>query len=80
MTIKLRSLREPQSGCRDQILIGPVILFPRARDNAMNITAPILKGVTHLAALPGDSVSSFLKMIGEATGLFDDSPTAGLAW
>jgi len=44
----------------------------------MNITAPILKGVTHLAALPGDSVSSFLKMIGEATGLFDDSPDSGL--
>ena len=44
----------------------------------MNITAPILKGVTHLAALPGDSVSSFLKMIGEATGLFDDSPDGGL--
>jgi hypothetical protein len=44
----------------------------------MNITAPILKGVTHLAALPGDSVSSFLKMIGEATGLFDDSPDRGL--
>ena len=44
----------------------------------MNIAAPILKGVTHLAALPGDSVSSFLKMIGETTGLFDDSPDGGL--
>jgi hypothetical protein len=44
----------------------------------MNITTPILAGVTHLAALPGDSVSSFLKMIGEGTGLFDDSPNGGL--
>ena len=43
----------------------------------MNITTPILAGVTHLAALPGDSVSSFLKMIGEGTGLFDDSPNGG---
>src|ERR1700724_2611201 len=44
----------------------------------MNITTPILTGATHLAALPGDSVSSFLKMIGEGTGLFDDSPDGGL--
>jgi hypothetical protein len=44
----------------------------------MNITTPILTGATHLAALPGDSVSAFLKMIGESTGLFDDSPDRGL--
>jgi hypothetical protein len=44
----------------------------------MSITTPILTGATHLAALPGDSVSSFLKMIGEGTGLFDDSPDGGL--
>jgi hypothetical protein len=44
----------------------------------MNITTPILTGATHLAALPGDSVSAFLKMIGEGTGLFDDSPDGGL--
>jgi hypothetical protein len=44
----------------------------------MIITTPILTGMTHLAALPGDSVSSFLKMIGEGTGLFDDSPDGGL--
>jgi hypothetical protein len=44
----------------------------------MNITTPILTGMTHLAALPGDSVSSFLKMIGEGTGLFDDSPDGEL--
>jgi hypothetical protein len=44
----------------------------------MNITTLILTGMTHLAALPGDSVSSFLKMIGEGTGLFDDSPDGEL--
>jgi hypothetical protein len=44
----------------------------------MNITTPILSGVTHLAALPGDSVSSFLKVVGEGIGLFDDSPNGGL--
>jgi hypothetical protein len=44
----------------------------------MNITTPILAGAAHLAALPGDSVSSFLKMIGEGTGLFDDGPDGGL--
>jgi len=44
----------------------------------MNITTPILAGAAHLAALPGDAVSSFLKMIGEGTGLFDDGPDGGL--
>ena len=41
----------------------------------MNITSPILKGAADAAALPGDSVTSFLKMIADYTGLFaDDSP------
>jgi hypothetical protein len=44
----------------------------------MNITTPILTSAAHLAAVPGDSVSSFLKMIGEGTGLFDDSPDGAL--
>jgi hypothetical protein len=44
----------------------------------MNLTSPILTGASHLAALPGDSVASFLKMFGEGTGLFDDSPDGGL--
>ena len=44
----------------------------------MNITTPILTSATHLAALPGASVTSFLKMIGEGTGLFDDGPDGGL--
>src|ERR1700730_7350813 len=44
----------------------------------MNITTPILTSAIHLATLPGDSVSSFLRMIGEGTGLFDDSSDGGL--
>jgi hypothetical protein len=44
----------------------------------MNIATPILTGATHLAALPGDYVSSFLKMLGEGIGMFDDSPDGGL--
>ena len=45
----------------------------------MNLTSPILKGAVHAAELPGDSVTSFLKMIGDRTGLFaDDSPDGWL--
>jgi hypothetical protein len=44
----------------------------------MNITTPILASAAHLAALPGDAVSSFLIMIGESTGLFDDGADGGL--
>src|SRR5437762_13511870 len=44
----------------------------------MNMTTPILAGAAYLAALPGDSVASLLGMIGERTGLFDDSPDGGL--
>ena len=44
----------------------------------MNITSPILTGVTRVAELPGDSVTSFLKVIGAGTGLFDDGPDGGL--
>lgn len=44
----------------------------------MNLTSPILTGASHLAALPGDSVASLLKMFGEGTGLFDDGPDGGL--
>jgi hypothetical protein len=45
----------------------------------MNITTPILKGAAQAAELPGDSVSSFLKMIGDHIGLFaDDSPDGSL--
>src|SRR5229473_3963914 len=45
----------------------------------MNLTSPILKGAVHAADLPGDSVTSFLKMVGDRTGLFaDDSPDGWL--
>jgi hypothetical protein len=36
----------------------------------MNLTSPILLGAAHVAELPGDSVASFLKMVGDSTGLF----------
>jgi hypothetical protein len=45
----------------------------------MNITTPLLKGAAHAAELPGDSVNSFLKAIGDSIGLFaDNSPDGSL--
>ncbi len=44
----------------------------------MNITSPILKGAAHAAELPGDSVTSFLKMIADSTGLFADDSSDGV--
>ena len=44
----------------------------------MNITSPILKGAAHAAALPGDSVASFLKMVADTTGLFADNSSDGV--
>jgi hypothetical protein len=44
----------------------------------MNITSPIMAGAARAADLPGDSVTSFLRMIGAGTGLFDDSVDGGL--
>jgi len=44
----------------------------------MNITSPILAHAARVADLPGDSVASFLKMVGASTGLFDDGPDGGL--
>jgi hypothetical protein len=44
----------------------------------MNITSPILTGAARVAELPSDSVSSFLRVIGTGTGLFDDGPDGGL--
>jgi hypothetical protein len=44
----------------------------------MNITSPIMAGAVRVAELPGDSVTSFLRMIGTGTGLFDDSVDGGL--
>jgi hypothetical protein len=45
----------------------------------MNLTSPLLLGAAHMAELPGESVASFLKMIGDSTGLFaGDGPDGGL--
>jgi len=44
----------------------------------MNITSPLLNGASRMAALPGDSMTSLLKAIGNATGLFADGPDGGL--
>ena len=45
----------------------------------MNLTTPVLKGAARAAELPGDSVASFLKMVGDSTGLFaGDSPDGPL--
>jgi hypothetical protein len=44
----------------------------------MNITSPIMKGVAHVAELPGDSATSFLKMIADTTGLFADDSSDGV--
>jgi hypothetical protein len=45
----------------------------------MNITSPIMKVAAHAAELPGDTMTSFLKMVGGSSGLFaDDSPDGAL--
>jgi hypothetical protein len=44
----------------------------------MNITSPILAGAIRVAEMPGDSMTSILKVIGPTTGLFDDNPDGGL--
>jgi hypothetical protein len=44
----------------------------------MNIPSPILNGAAHAAALPGDSVTSFLKIIADTTGLFADDSSDGV--
>jgi hypothetical protein len=45
----------------------------------MNLTSPILKGAAHAAELPGNSVTKFLKAVGDSFGLFaDDSPDGSL--
>jgi hypothetical protein len=45
----------------------------------MNLMSPMLMGVAHAAALPGDSVTSLLKTVAYSTGPFaDDSPDGWL--
>jgi len=47
---------------------------PKAtREQAMNITSPILTGAANAAELPGHSMTSFLRAVG-----FSDSPDGGL--
>jgi hypothetical protein len=40
----------------------------------MNLMSPFLIGAARAAELPGDSVTSLLRTVGDVTGLFDDSP------
>ena len=44
----------------------------------MNITSPILTGAAHVAAFPGDSVASLLKVVARTTGLFADDSSDGV--
>jgi hypothetical protein len=45
----------------------------------MNITTPLLIGAAHAAEMPGDTVTLFLRMVGDSIGLFaDDSPDGSL--
>jgi hypothetical protein len=44
----------------------------------MNVTSPLLKGVSQVVAMPGDSVTSLLKTFGEFTGLYGDDPDGPL--
>jgi hypothetical protein len=44
----------------------------------MNITSPLLAGAARVAEMPGDSVTSLLRLIGAGTGWFDDSVDGGL--
>lgn len=45
----------------------------------MNLSSPLLAGAAHVANLPGDTVASLLRMLGDFTGLFaDDSPDGWL--
>ena len=48
------------------------------REQAMNITSPILPGAARAAEAPSGSASSFLGAFGDGTGLFGDSPDGGL--
>jgi hypothetical protein len=45
----------------------------------MNLTSPVPHGAAHAAEIPGDSVTPFLRAIGDFTGLFaSDGPDGGL--
>ncbi|WP_349631255.1 acriflavin resistance protein [Bradyrhizobium sp. AUGA SZCCT0222] len=44
----------------------------------MNITSPLWTGAARVAEVPGDSMTSLLRMVGAGTGWFDDSIDGGL--
>jgi hypothetical protein len=44
----------------------------------MNITTPLFKGATELAALRGDSATSLLQKVNVVTSVFTDAPDGGL--
>jgi hypothetical protein len=45
----------------------------------MNLTSPVPKGAAHAAEIPGDSMTPFLRVIGDFSGLFaTDGPDGGL--
>ena len=45
----------------------------------MNLTSPVLNGAARAAEIPGDSVTTVLRVIGDFTGLFAaDGPDGGL--
>ncbi|WP_312015942.1 acriflavin resistance protein [Bradyrhizobium sp. JYMT SZCCT0428] len=44
----------------------------------MNITSPLWTGAARVAEVPGDSMTSLLRMVGAGTGWFDDSVDGGL--
>jgi hypothetical protein len=44
----------------------------------MNITSPLFKGASQVAALPGDSIAPLVRTISETTNLFGSAPDGGL--
>src|SRR5438874_405322 len=46
----------------------------------MNITSPLFKGATEVAALPGDSLASLVHRVSDITGVFTDAPDGGLGF
>jgi hypothetical protein len=44
----------------------------------MNIAAPLFKGATEVAALPGDSLAALVHRASDITGVFTDTPDGGL--
>jgi hypothetical protein len=54
-------------------LFWPLASHDAPREQAMNITSPVLTGAGHAAQLPGDSMTSLLRSIG-----LSDGPDGGL--